>query len=161
LLIDKRLVRTFYKTIEAIVQFRHPGSGLLLSELGGYILSPEKAPAGTKRLSNLLRSAKWTFGVQSDILWQSADEKVDRLHSQEEEVLAIWDESVIEKPESEKLEGLGPVRSSKAARRSRIKPGYFNPPSKRPTRLSLIESIRQSLCHLWLPVERTRRHGIF
>lgn len=41
--------------------------------------------------------------------------------------LVIWDESVIEKPESIALEGLGPVRSSKAARLKRIKPGYFNP----------------------------------
>ena len=42
--------------------------------------------------------------------------------------LVIWDESVIEKPESIALEGLGPVRSSKAARLKRIKPDYFNPP---------------------------------
>jgi len=42
--------------------------------------------------------------------------------------LVIWDESVIEKPESIALEGLGPVRSSKAARLKRIKPGYYNPP---------------------------------
>ncbi len=44
----------------------------------------------------------------------------------------IWDESVLEKPESIALEGLGPVRSSKAARLKRIKPGYFNPPGGRP-----------------------------
>ena len=33
--IDRRLVRTFYLTIQAIVRFRHSRSGLLLSELGG------------------------------------------------------------------------------------------------------------------------------
>ena len=46
--------------------------------------------------------------------------------------LAIWDESVLEKPESIALEGLCPVRSSKAARLKRIKPGYYNPPGGPP-----------------------------
>ena len=46
--------------------------------------------------------------------------------------LAIWDESVLEKPESIVLEGLCPVRSSKAARLKRIKPGYYNPPGGLP-----------------------------
>src|SRR5262245_10293809 len=57
--LDKRLVRTFEKTLQAVVKFRHSSHGLLLSELGGYMTSPEQAPAGTKRLSNLLRSQKW------------------------------------------------------------------------------------------------------
>ena len=55
-----------------------------------------------------------------------------QLGGQEETALAIWDESVLEKPESIALEGLGPVRSSKAARLKRIKPGYYNPPGGRP-----------------------------
>ena len=49
-----------------------------------------------------------------------------------EDVLALWDESVVEKSESIKLEGLCAVRSSKAARLKRIKPGFFNPPGGRP-----------------------------
>ena len=44
----------------------------------------------------------------------------------------IWDESVLEKSESLKAEGLCAVRSTKAARLKRIKPGYFNPPTDRP-----------------------------
>jgi hypothetical protein len=44
----------------------------------------------------------------------------------------VWDESVIEKPESLHLEGLCAVRSSKAGRLKRIKPSYFNPPGGRP-----------------------------
>ena len=44
----------------------------------------------------------------------------------------IWDESVLEKPESIALEGLCLVRSSKAARLKRIKPGYCNPPGGPP-----------------------------
>ena len=50
--IDKRLVRTFLLTLGAIVTFRHTMYGLLLSELGAYVISADKAPAGTKRLSN-------------------------------------------------------------------------------------------------------------
>src|SRR5689334_19414360 len=54
--LDKRLVRTFLQTIEAIIAFRDRLHSLLLSELGGYLLSAEQARAGTKRLSNLLHS---------------------------------------------------------------------------------------------------------
>ena len=58
--LDKRLVRTFLATIQVIITFRDRANGLLLSELGGYLETPEKAPVGTKRLSNLLHSCKWT-----------------------------------------------------------------------------------------------------
>jgi hypothetical protein len=54
------------------------------------------------------------------------------LSEQGEHVLAIWDESVWAKPESLKLEELGAVRSSKARRLTRIKPGFYHPPTKRP-----------------------------
>lgn len=43
-----------------------------------------------------------------------------------------WDESVIEKPESLKAERLCAVRSSKACRLKRIKPGFYNLPTGRP-----------------------------
>ena len=43
----------------------------------------------------------------------------------------IWDESVLEKSESLKAEGICAVRSSKAACLKRIKPGYYNPPTDR------------------------------
>ncbi len=45
-------------------------------------------------------------------------------------VYAVWDESVWEKPESLKMEDLGPVRSSKAHRLTHYKPGYYKPPSR-------------------------------
>ena len=45
-----------------------------------------------------------------------ADREVERLKSLGKRVLCVWDGSVIEKPESEKLEGLSPVVSSKAKR---------------------------------------------
>jgi hypothetical protein len=130
--IDKRLVRTFFKTIQAMIEFRHGSVGLLLSELGAYLLSPAQAPAGTKRLSNLLRCSKWAYGLIEQFLWQKADQRVNELVAAQETVLAIWDESVLEKAESLKGEGLCAVRSSKAARLNRIKPGFFNPPGGRP-----------------------------
>jgi hypothetical protein len=130
--LDKRLVRTFLKTLEAIITFRHTVYGLLLSELGGYILSPEHAPAGTKRLSNLLRSSKWTGKLIEDFLWHKALQQVDEAEGQGEDVYIGWDESEVEKAESIALEGLCPVRSTTAARLKRIKPGFFNPPGGRP-----------------------------
>jgi len=42
----------------------------------------------------------------------------------------IWDESVWEKPESQQLEGLCAVRSSKAKRLTHYKKGYYSPPPK-------------------------------
>jgi len=130
--IDKRLVRTFLLTIQAILMLRHTRYGLLLSELGAYILNADQAPAGTKRLSNLLRSPKWTYALIERFLQQRAHEHLEALMSEGKTALVIWDESVIEKPESIALEGLGPVRSSKAARLKRIKPGYYNPPGGPP-----------------------------
>jgi hypothetical protein len=130
--LDKRLVRTFLKALEAIITFRHSAYGLLLSELGGYIMSAEHAPAGTKRLSNLLRSNKWTARLIEDFLWGKASERVEQAEGQQENVYIGWDESVVEKAESIALEGLCAVRSTKAVRLKRIKPGFFNPPGGRP-----------------------------
>ena len=130
--IDQRLVRTFFVALVAIVRLRHSRSGLLLSELGAHVLSPAQAPAGTKRLSNLLRSPKWSHPLLEKFLWYRADQSLTQLEEQGERALAIWDESVLEKPESIALEGLCPVRSSKAARLKRIKPGFYNPPGGPP-----------------------------
>ncbi len=129
-LIDKRLVRTFLATLGVIIQFRNRAHGLLLSELGAYLLSADQAPAGTKRLSNLLRCRKWQYPIIEQFLWKGAQQRVAHLQEQQEEVLALWDESVLEKPESIHLEGLCAVCSSRAHRLGRIKPGYFNPPGR-------------------------------
>src|SRR5260370_35055444 len=80
--LDKRLVRPFLETIQVILGYRDRVGGLLLSELGGYLLSPDKAPAGTKRLSNLLHSPKWTAQLVEDELWQRADQQVHRWQGQ-------------------------------------------------------------------------------
>src|SRR5436305_9794793 len=52
--LDKRLVRTFLQTIEVIITICSRANGLLLSELGGYLYTPDKDPAGTNRLSIIL-----------------------------------------------------------------------------------------------------------
>ena len=130
--LDRRLVETFLGLVMVLITHRHRNMGLLLSELGGYLLPPEHAPAGTKRLSNLLRSKGWGIEMIVAFFWRQADRYVETLQQAKETILAIWDESVLEKPESLHLEGLCAVRSTKAVRLKRIKPGYFNPPGGRP-----------------------------
>lgn len=128
--LDKRLVRTFVRTVIAIITLRHASYGLLLSELGGYILNPAQAPAGTKRLSNLLRSPRWTYALIEQFLWERGEERIHALKSASEEALVVWDESVLEKAGSLTLEGLCAVRSSAARWLSHIKPGFYNPPQR-------------------------------
>jgi len=130
--LDKRLVRTFLLALQAILMFRHSSQGLLLSELGGYLVGPEQAPAGTKRLSNWLRSPRWTYRLIATFLWRRADRRVTELLDEDHPALVVWDESVWEKPESLAAEGLSAVRSSKARRLKRVKPGFYNPPGGRP-----------------------------
>lgn len=130
--LDLRLVQTFLATLHVLLEFRHRNNGLLLSELGAYLASPDHAPAGTKRLSNLLHCPKWASSLIEGFLWQQADQRLAAFEDAGEEGLLLWDESVIEKPESIALEGLCAVRSSKARRLKRIKPGYYNPPGGPP-----------------------------
>ena len=130
--LDVRLVRTFLASLHGIVLWRNRAHGLLLSELGAFIASPDHAPAGTKRLSRLLASSNWSALLINQFLWRQAHAQVgSSLHSGEEPLL-VWDTSVLEKPESSASEGLCTVRSSKARRLKRIRPGLFNPPSGRP-----------------------------
>ena len=46
--VDSRLVRTLAATVEVLLQNRYQGSGLLLSELGAFLMSPEQAGAGPR-----------------------------------------------------------------------------------------------------------------
>jgi len=130
--IDRRLVSTFVGLVMAIIMHRHRSQGLLLSELGGYLLGPERCCAGTKRISNLIHSDKWTTKQINRYLWRQGTKRVREIQAQNERPLILWDESVLEKPESLKAERLCAVRSSKAVRLKRIKPGFFNPPGGRP-----------------------------
>lgn len=130
--LDRRLVSTLLGLVMAIIMHRHRNNGLLLSELGGYLLGAEHCRAGTKRISNLVHSEKWEARIIEDFLWQEARQRVEEVWAQGERPLVIWDESVLEKPESLQAEGLCAVRSSKAVRLKRIKPGFFNPPGGQP-----------------------------
>lgn len=148
--LDVRLVRTFLATICVILSVRHRSHGLLLSELGGYLLSPAQAPAGTKRLSNLLRSPHWSAALLQHYLWQHADHRVTEVRASGDDALLVWDESVVEYPESVRHPDLCAVRSTKAQRLKRIKPGFFNPPGGRPICVPGLH---------WLGVLVLGRHG--
>ena len=130
--VDRGWVKTFLGLVLAILMHRHRNNGLLLSELGGYLLGPEQCQAGTQRISNLVHSERWEARMIEEFVWQRATGRVEELWTQGERPLVIWDESVLEKPESLQAEGLCAVRSTKAVRLKRIKPGYVNPPSGRP-----------------------------
>ena len=138
--LDKRLVRTLLQCLVAIIRLRNNPQALWLSELGSYLDGYDgysaSAAAGTKRVGKLLRSVKWTVGLIDRSLLEKADEEVKKLKEQGNRILCLWDGSVVEKAESEKLEGLCPVLSSKAKRRQRSKRGLvFNWPAPRPIRV--------------------------
>ncbi len=126
--LDKRLVRTFARLIEVIVVFRDRVNGLVLTELAEHLGPGSQIPAAVKRISHLLHSAKWNGFWITDYLWQRAEQHLQRWEAQGEGALLLWDSSVLEKPESVHNGDYCAVRSSKAARLTRIKPGYYNPP---------------------------------
>lgn len=150
-LLDRRLVVTLFGLVLGLILHRHRNEGGWLSELGSYLV-PENAEAGRKRIERLLYSRKWDHRLLTQVLWQRADREVERVEDTQEPVLAIWDESVVEKPESLQMEGLGPVRSSKAARLKRIKKGYFNPPGGRPIFVPGFNWLQVLVCGLHGPV---------
>jgi hypothetical protein len=125
LVLDRRLIRTFVQTVIAIIVHRSRSTGLWLSELGGILLSPDHAPAGTKRLSNLFLSPKWSSLLIDVFLWKRAEAFVKRLQEAGGPILALWESCVLEKAERLKAEGLCAVISSKAKHLKRIKPGFL------------------------------------
>ena len=129
--IDDRFVRTFYNLFIAILMFRNRPMGLLLSELGGFITGFSSAPAGTKRIGRLLGCEKWTHQSIDDFFFTRGKQRITDLSTSSKRPLLLWDDSRIEKSESSFLGGLCSVFSSKAQRLTRIRPGFFNPPSKR------------------------------
>jgi hypothetical protein len=147
--LDRRLVATFLETLQAILIWRHRNLGLLLSELGSYLAQPGHAPAGTKRLSNLLRSPKWQARLLADWFWQQAVERVEALRAANQEALLVWDDSVLEKSESDHHPDLCSVRSSKARRLTRIRKGFFQPPlSGRPISVAGLHWVGLLICGL-------------
>jgi hypothetical protein len=132
--LDLCLVRTLANTITAIVRHRQRATALLLSELGAYLTDPEHAPAGTKRLANLIHSPHWQSQAIEDYLLLEGQKRMEAElpFSPEGRILCILDGSVLEKAESSQAEGLAPVISSKARRlerpRPKLGPGYYRGP---------------------------------
>ena len=124
---DIRLVQTALDLVQVILTHRHRAQGLLLTELGGYLLSPAQAPAGAKRISNLIHCPDWSADDLNGLLWQQATERVQALSQADEEVLLVWDGSVWEKPESQANADWCVVRSTKARRLSRRRKGMTIP----------------------------------
>ena len=131
-LVDRRIVKTWLNLVMVILMHGHRDHGWLLSELGDHLLGGERGPAGVKRIASLLHSVKWESKLILDYLWKKANQRVKELRQPKDAAYVIWDESVLEQSERLKAEGLCAVRSTKAARLKRIKPGYFNPPTDRP-----------------------------
>ena len=74
--VDRRLVKTLLGLVMVLVMHRHRNHGLVLSELGGYLLDAEQGPAGTKRISKLVHSERWEARSIEDFHWQQADRRV-------------------------------------------------------------------------------------
>ena len=125
--LDIRLVQSALDLVQVILTHRHRALGLLLTELGGYLLSPAQAPAGAKRISNLIHAPDWSADDIGALLWQQARERVQALEVAGEEVLLVWDGSVWEKPESQAASDWCVVRSAKARRLSRRRKGMTIP----------------------------------
>lgn len=130
--VNKQLVETFLQSIRTIIEARNQSTGLVASELGSILLSGRQATAGEKRIHRLLSSEKWSEELIRVFQWNKAQERYEELKREGEEVFVIWDESVIEKPESQKAEDLCAVKSSKAARRKKSRKGSFNQPGGKP-----------------------------
>jgi hypothetical protein len=154
--LDRRLVSTFAGLCTSIIRLRSRSTGLYLSELGSYLLSPAKAPAGTKRLSNLLRSPKWQDEHIINYLALQAQVYAQQLQTTTQQPLLLWDESVQEKAESRQSEGLCAVRSSKAQRLLRIKKGYYDPPTKQPVHVPGLRWVGLLLSGLQAPPQLVR-----
>jgi hypothetical protein len=113
--------------VGAIVQSR---CEVTTSELGCAICGADHAEAGTQRLQYALHHPGWTAEAIEEVLWEQAEERRQQIEQGGHTRLCVWDGSVIEKPESEKLEGLGAVRSSKARRLGRSRKELDNQPSR-------------------------------
>jgi hypothetical protein len=127
--LDRRVVGNLSATVGAIVQSR---CELTTSELGSAICGPAHAEAGPQRLQYGLHHPGWEAEVIEEVLWQEAEHSRQLMQQRGEMALCIWESSVVEKPESEKLEGLGTLRSSRVRRLARSRKGLYNQPSRMP-----------------------------
>ena len=127
--LDRRVVGNLTATVAGIAQTR---SALTTSEVGSALCGPGHAEAGTQRLQRVLHHQGWEAGVIEEVLWDQAETRRKQMEERGETPLCVWDSSVLEKPESAQLEGLGSVRSSRVRRLARSRKGVFNRPSGMP-----------------------------
>jgi len=92
------------------------------------LTGPDHAAAGTQRLERVLQHKGWQSKHIEQVMWNQAEHFQHQMEKQGETVLCIWDSSVIEKPESQQMEGLSKVRSSRVRRLARTRPGVYNRP---------------------------------
>jgi hypothetical protein len=123
--LDRRVVGNLTATVAGIVQTR---SALTTSEVGSALCGPEHAEAGTQRLQRAVHHRGWASEVIEEVLWDQAETRRKEMEERGETPLCIWDSSVLEKPESAKLEGLGAVRSSRVRRLARSRKGGLQSP---------------------------------
>lgn len=124
--VARRVVGNLTAVVAGIVQTR---AELTTSELGSAITGPGHAEAGTQRLQRALHHAGGKAGVSEAVLWEQAQQRRQELEHRGETPLCIWDSSVLEKPESEHLQGWGAVRCSRVRRLARSRKGVCNRPS--------------------------------
>ena len=75
-LVDRRLVKTMLDLVMVILMHRNRNTGLLLSELGDYLLGGERGPAGVKRIASLLHSVKLESVLILNYLWKRGEARV-------------------------------------------------------------------------------------
>jgi hypothetical protein len=127
--LDRRVVGNLTATVAGIGQTR---AELTTSEGGSALCGPAHAEAGTQRLQRAVHHQGWEAGVSEEVLWDQAEESRKQMEERGETPLCLWESSVLEKPESAKLEGLGAVRSSRVRRLARRRKGVFNRPRGMP-----------------------------
>ncbi|MEH0153320.1 transposase [Limibacter armeniacum] len=130
--LDKRLVRTFYHLFVSILSLENSRHSLLVTRLGAHFLGEHQGWAGMKRIHRLLDSQKWMSTLLDNFFEQQAVAFATEVVASGKWLLALWDDGEIEKHETEKGEGLCPVRSSKFKRLIRIRKGYYDPPTTKP-----------------------------
>ena len=144
--LDQRVVGNLTATMAGIVQTR---TELKTSALGSAICGPAHAEAGTQRLQRAFQHQGWESEVIEEVLWEQAEMSRKQMQQRGETPLCIWVSLVLEKPESEKLEGLGAVRSSRVRRLTRSRKGVFNQPSRMPVSVRGFEWPTNCATRLW------------
>lgn len=123
--LDSRVVGNLTAAVAGILQTR---SALTLSEVGSTLCGPAHAEAGSQRLQRAMHHQGWKASLIEQVMLEQAEAHHQQIEQAGDTPLCVWDGSVLEKPESRALEGLGSVRSSRVRRLARSRAGLFNRP---------------------------------